>query len=161
MNELTQAELSRLLDYDPSTGVFTSRGSRRGVRAGTVAGCQRPDGYICIRVCGPLYLAHRLAWLYMTGEWPSTNLDHVNGEKCDNRWSNLREAPQADNVCNAKRRADNTSGVKGVQRNHSGWMARVKRRGVSVCKTFRAIEDAEQFVRELREQLHGEFARHY
>jgi hypothetical protein len=114
--ELTADKLKELLCYDPATGIFTRATACRC--AGKVAGTPDKDGYCQISI-GPrssrmLCKAHRLAWLYMTGEWPSLDIDHVNGITGDNRWSNLRLATQKLNNANSKRRKDNKSGFKGV-----------------------------------------------
>jgi hypothetical protein len=74
----------------------------------------REDGYRKIRINGRSYLAHRLAWLYMTGEWPQNVIDHASGQRSDNRWENLRAASPLLNSHNRKRPSNNTSGFKGV-----------------------------------------------
>lgn len=101
-----------LLDCDPETGVFTRRDSRGGYPAGIVAGTLC-NGYIRIKVDGKDYLAHRLAFLVVNGFLPD-ELDHINGNKIDNRIINLREATRQENQRNTGRRVDNTSGHKGV-----------------------------------------------
>lgn len=112
---LTQARLREVLSYDPETGVFTRLvATSNRVAVGSDAGTTRIDGYIQIHIDGRLYSAHRLAWLYMTGEWPSDKVDHINRRKFDNRWGNLREANTSQNACNSLVRIDNTSGVRGV-----------------------------------------------
>ena len=115
MSELTQAELRRRLDYDPETGVFTWTESRGSVRKGVIAGAKpRSDGYLLIRVYGNLYLAHRLAWLYMTGTWPENDIDHINCVRDDNRFINLRGATRTQNLRNSKPQKGGTSRFKGV-----------------------------------------------
>ena len=85
---ITEARLKERLHYDPDTGIFTwLKMSRQPKRLGSVAG-GRCDGYIQIYLDGLIYRAHRLAWLYMTGEWPVGYLDHKNGVRDDNRWCN-------------------------------------------------------------------------
>jgi hypothetical protein len=116
--ELTQAEVRRLLDYDPETGVFTWLVSAGRVRAGGAAGSMN-RGYREIRIDRRNYAAHRLAWLYMTGERPSHEIDHINGDPGDNRIINLRPATSSQNKANARKRSRNTSGWKGVS-----WHAR-------------------------------------
>lgn len=119
---LTTERLRTLLRYDPETGAFTRLVSLRGVNAGDLAGTlHKASGYIYIGVDGRSYRAHRLAWLYMTGDWP-VEVDHENRARSDNRWRNLREATRSQNNANGKRRVDNTSGHKGVN-----WVDRVSR----------------------------------
>ena len=115
---LTAQRLRYLLHYDPETGIFVRRvavGRHGRHKAGLIVGHQNAgDGYITIRVDGPLYLAQRLVWLYMTGEWPKHQIDHKNLTRNDNRWSNLREATHGQNVQNSSLRKNNTSGFKGA-----------------------------------------------
>ena len=82
-------------------------------------------GYICIRVDNVLYTAHRLAWLYAYGRWPTHQLDHINKDRADNRLCNLREATNAENAQNRKRR-DNKTGYTGVNRENNKWKAEIK-----------------------------------
>lgn len=98
----------RLLAYDELTGHF------RWVATDCRAGCATTNGYIVIGVDGKLFLAHRLAWLWMTGSWPAVLVDHKNRKKNDNRWDNLREATVSQNVANSGARSTSGSGVKGV-----------------------------------------------
>lgn len=110
---LTREALLRLLDYDPATGVFTWRVDRRGTaKAGTLAGRIEGRGYRQIRVFGRRFMAARLAWLYVTGEWPSHDVDHRNRQRDDNRFENLRPATRKQNSENSSPRQDH--GVKGV-----------------------------------------------
>jgi hypothetical protein len=112
---MTSERLRELLHYDPATGVFTRLvKTNRNVRVGDVAGWVNRRGYRYISVDGRLYFAHRLAWLYVTGEWPADQIDHINGIPGDNRWANLRLATGSQNQANARKRADNTSGYKGI-----------------------------------------------
>jgi hypothetical protein len=106
-----------ILHYDPDTGVFTwlkslSYRTKVGAVAGALDGRKR--GYIEIRIRGYLHKAHRLAFLYMTGEMPSSGVDHINGIYGDNRFCNLRIADQSVNCRNMSMRKDNTSGAVGV-----------------------------------------------
>lgn len=104
-----------ILDYSPETGEFTFRYTRGGVTAGSRAGFLRPDGYVQIKIHGRAFLAHRLAWFWVHGAWPSSEeLDHINRNKADNRIDNLREATFSLNRTNLGLRASNRSGATGV-----------------------------------------------
>jgi hypothetical protein len=117
MRNITAEELRAQLHYDPETGVFTRIANvSRSDLIGSVAGTTRPasTGYQTISVNRKRYYAHRLAWLYMTGEWPAV-IDHINGDKTDNRWANLRSVTLKLNVQNIRQaRANNATGYLGV-----------------------------------------------
>lgn len=129
---LTQARLKELLRYDPETGVFTYASARPRVKVGAVAGhTHAGHGYRQIKVDGKLYLAHRLAWLYVHGKWPSDLLDHINRDRTDNRISNLRPSDKYLNRQNSKPASNNKTGVKGVTWNKTlgKWHARISLQG--------------------------------
>lgn len=117
---LDQGTLKALLNYDSATGLFSwkvSRGryARPGLAAGTLHKVKRSNSpYIRIKIDGRSYLAHRLAFLYMTGKWPDAEPDHISTDTTDNRWENLREATSSQNQANRKVRRDNKLGIKGV-----------------------------------------------
>lgn len=124
---LTQEYLKSIINYDPDTGIFKKIKCRRGDWVGRPAGTIMLKGYRCISIDNKRYLAHRLAWLYMTGEWPG-QIDHINNIKDDNRFINLRPATLSQNMHNQGKRKNNTSGFKGVSF-HGGankWMAQIK-----------------------------------
>lgn len=75
---ITQAELKKALHYNPDTGVFTNRKSRGAAKAGKIAGCLNFYGYLIIKIDYKLYMAHRLVWLYIYGEMPVEQIDHIN-----------------------------------------------------------------------------------
>ncbi|AZV02301.1 putative homing endonuclease [Pectobacterium phage Arno18] len=158
---LTQEVLKTLLSYDPETGSFKwLSGGRRRV-LGAEAGYLRKDGYVHIGVAGSLYLAHRLAWLYMTGSFPILKIDHKNGICSDTRWSNLRLATSSQNSCNSRLAASNTSGVKGIcwhNKSHR-WIARVGYRGKRyLVGYFDSLPEAQAATIYFREVMHGKFA---
>lgn len=98
---INQDDLKRSLHYDPKTGDFTRLVRASNMPAGSIAGSiQTRDGYVIIRVLGHRHTAHRLAWLYMTGTWPSGEIDHINRVRADNRWENLRDVSHMENVHN-------------------------------------------------------------
>lgn len=150
-NLITQKELKEMLHYNPDSGVFTwliSRSSR--AKVGRIAGSVDVRGYIVIKLKsennkGRFYKAHRLAWFYMAGVWP-TGIDHINHIKDDNRLANIRESSQEENNKNTSLRVDNASGVLGVSFNKrlAKWIAQInvdrKRKHIGCFKDkFEAI----------------------
>lgn len=160
---LTPEDLRRLLAYDADTGAFTwlvalSRRIRPGRKAGSLNG----NGYVQIRVFGRIYAAHRLAWLYVHGEWPPEQIDHMNGDRADNRIANLRPATATQNHANMRRPRDNTSGSKGVywDKANSKWVANVRIGGkTKYLGRFDRIEDAAAAYKNAAHKYFGEFAR--
>lgn len=113
----TAERLRELLHYDPSTGVFTNlvqRGSQ--ARAGSIAGCRNENkGYWRFRIDSVDVWAHRAAWCYVTGSWPTLQIDHIDGDKINNRINNLRDVRPSVNSQNLRRpHSDNRSGFLGV-----------------------------------------------
>lgn len=156
---LTQDRLKELLTYDPVTGEFRWLKKRRGVRSGEIAGnCS--DGYRRIRIDRLEYKAHRLAWLYVRGQWPGDDIDHINGDPGDNRLCNLREANHAQNMANQRRRKDNTSGRKGVARSAAKrprWRAHFRGRYLG---SFATEDDAHAAYKKAASAHFGLFARY-
>lgn len=129
MADLTQARAKAYFNYDPDTGLMSylerperefatnMTYARHKRRVGKVSGCRNIDGYIKIHIDGVYYYAHRIAWLIMTGElvnYPDFEIDHINGDRSDNRWCNLRKVTKSENQRNSSQRLNNTSGVHGV-----------------------------------------------
>lgn len=169
---ITQEYLRSILDYDPETGIFHrkarldswGRPNRRD--AGKIAGStNKPVGYIyiCIKVEGrfKIVLAHRLAFIWMTGECPKF-VDHINGVRTDNRWSNLRPATVAQNTWNSKKRSDNTTGHRGVV-----WIPSIKLWRAKIqanCRVyeigyFKTKEAAVRAYQRRAKEFHGDFAK--
>ena len=123
---ITADELRSILHYDPLTGVFTRRESAGGRMAGKVSGGPTTDGYTKIGVNRRYYKAHRLAWLYVYGEWPTYQIDHINRDRADNRICNLRDVTHQQNLCNTNTYSNNTSGHKGVRYRNGKFAARIR-----------------------------------
>lgn len=158
---LDQARLKQVLNYDPLTGVFTrleAPGNRTDL-IGSTAGSPNRFGYIRISVDARSYLAHRLAFLFMTGSWPAEVVDHVNGHKGDNRWSNLRQATQAQNLRN---RSTGRGGVpKNVYSDGNKWVVRFNINGaMKSYGSYATLAEAAAVATKVRADLHGEFANH-
>lgn len=120
--------MKELLDYDSETGIFTRLVSLANCcNVGDIAGYLRPDGYIGINVDGSLFLAHRIAWLYVYGYLPENDLDHKDRIRHHNWIDNLREVSRQCNIRNSWNRKNNVSGVKGVSWNsqHKKWRAQI------------------------------------
>jgi hypothetical protein len=159
---ITAERLRELLHYDPETGVFTYRMPRKRIRVGGVAGYARSDGYRRITLDRQFDYAHRLAWLYMTGEWPLADVDHKNGDPSDNRWTNLRQATTTQNLANSRKPANNTSGYKGAcwDAEKRKWLASIKVNGrTKFLGRFNCPAEAHRVYVEAAKKLHGEFAR--
>ncbi len=145
-NELTAEYLRSVLHYDQESGIFTWKvRTAHNVKVGDVAGSVNGRGYLQIRLQSRHYLAHRLAWLYMCGEWPEDQLDHVNRDRSDNRIANLREVTNKQNHQNKSKYSHNTSGHTGVYWNkqNSKWRALIMHnRKLIHLGYFTDIEDA-------------------
>ena len=113
---VNQKSLKLLLDYNPETGVFTriKNVGPRGPKGGIVGTPHGVEGYLGVKINSVRYKLHRLAFLYMTGKWPKTQVDHRDLNVENNKWSNLREATQQQNQCNKKIHKCNKTGYKGV-----------------------------------------------
>lgn len=148
--------LMELLVYDSLTGVFTDRINRARARAGNVAGCLNNCGYTVIRIDGKLILAHRLSWLWVHGEWPTGDIDHINGVRTDNRIVNLRHVTRKQNLENQSLRLQNTSGHRGVSWDTERllWVAQVHHnRKHYFAGRFASVEDAAAAAKAKRDAL--------
>ena len=125
---MLQSYLKEILSYDKKTGIFRWKIDRSKVKANSVAGCVGTGGYIQIKVNYKLYKAHRLAWLYVHGEFPKEQIDHINHNRKDNRLSNLRVVSNVENHRNIRMLKNNTSGVSGVYWSDTmkKWHARIR-----------------------------------
>ena len=125
MGELTQARLKELFYYDRHTGLFIRKVTKGGQKKGTFSGSDQGEGYLRIRVDGKRYLSHHLAWLYIYGELPICEMDHINRDRSDNRIRNLRLEDREINTRNVGVRKDNKTGMDGVSwcKTHQKWLA--------------------------------------
>ena len=162
--EIPIQELKEIVHYDPETGIMKwAKLLNARAPIGKECGRTMTRGYRAFIVRRKTIYTHRAAWAYVNGSWPKNTIDHINGNKSDNRISNLREATSGENNRNSKTPKSNTSGVKGVSWNskHQRWRARVgiNKKDIHVGE-FLTIQQAENAIIEMRKTLHGEFARH-
>jgi hypothetical protein len=157
---LTSERLRELLFYNPETGVFTWRVDRQRSRAGTTAGSVMNTGYVRIVIDQQKFFAHRLAFLYMEGSFPEVQVDHIDHDRKNNQWTNLRKATRTENLRNRTIQANNTSGIKGVSRRSKStkWTAQIVAKGRTInLGTFETIEEATKVYRKAGRELHGDF----
>ena len=134
---LTHEYLKSILDYNPDTGLFVWKNrsfdpSGIAKKFHKCAGYKEKTGYIRITIDYQIYAAHRLAWLCMTGHFPDCDIDHINLDKSDNRFCNLRLATKSQNSANKTKMSNNKSGYKGVSflKSSQKWVAEIVKDGV-------------------------------
>lgn len=114
MENITREAVQKVLEYDPETGAFTWLSNRIKALTGKPLSSVNCYGYLRLKLFGKEYVAHRIAFLLVLGRMPVDQVDHINGDRMDNRWVNLREVSNAENCRNRKVRSDNNSGYMGV-----------------------------------------------
>lgn len=130
LTSLTAEQLRSLLSYDPETGLFKWLVSRQGARLGRPAGCVCSQGYLKLRIDQTLYQGHRLAWLHHYGHWPDDDIDHIDGDRSNNRINNLRDILSSENRKNQYGTGRPTaSGLIGVARAGRKWRAYITNQG--------------------------------
>jgi len=148
---LTQSYLQEIFHYLPETGELIRKKSISGtnLKAGQRAGAMRSDGYRAVKIDGIRYLEHRVIWMYVFGDWPTQDIDHINGIIDDNRISNLRDVCKSHNQQNQRKpRKDNTSGYLGVTWSVKlqSWIAQIgingTRKHIGVYKTAEQAHEA-------------------
>lgn len=165
MGNGNDAEIVRhMLSYNPDSGAFRwIAGARAGQPAGTIrARGNKGKRYVQVGLCGMSFYAHRLAWLHAHGEWPSGEIDHINGDGLDNRLSNLRVVAHADNNRNQRLHKTNSTGVAGVSWSKCAgkWLARISSEGkTKYLGVFEKFDDAVA-ARRAAETEHGYHQNH-
>ncbi|MBR8025222.1 HNH endonuclease [Burkholderia cenocepacia] len=126
--ELTHEKLLEAIHYDPETGIFTrlKSSSHRAV-IGPIKGNPMGAGYKAVSIGSRQYYMHRLAWFYIHGEWPKHQIDHINGDRTDNRLANLRDVPHAENMQNMRKpKAYSATGLLGVAKFRGKFRAEIR-----------------------------------
>lgn len=152
---MNQSYLKYYLRYDPISGQFFNG------RTNQLLGITQTNGYVVIDINKKRYLAHRLAWLYMTGKWPRKTVDHKDRNPSNNKWENLREATQSQQEGNKRElQRNNKSGYRGVSKHSTAnlWRATItvesKQRHLGYFKTR---EEASKAYKEAAKKHFGEF----
>lgn len=154
---MNQHQLKQILDYNPDTGVFTWKISlSKNVPIGQIAGYRRPDGYIQVGILGKSWLAHRLAWLWVYGEFPSLDVDHIDGDPSNNKIENLRVVPHINNQQNQRRASkNNKSGFLGVSKDKYSFRAKICVNKKIVCLgSFKTPEEAHEVYIKTKLKVH-------
>lgn len=158
MTKVSHEQLKKNLFYDPVVGVFLWR-KKLGRKFATFcdfAGRIDYAGYVKIKLNGREYSAHRLAWFYVHGDWPSEEIDHRNGKRSDNRIDNLREATKTQNAGNTACKSNNKLGVKGVRQRQNGlYEVRFHQKTIGL---FVSLEDAALAYLEKSKSHYGDFS---
>lgn len=162
MTTLTQTNLKHLVFYDEKSGQFFYRNRFHSCLNGIEITSDFRSEYFRIKIEGMSYAAHRLAWLYMTGAFPKETIDHIDMDKYNNRFANLREATRSQQKANARKRVDSSSKYKCVS-----WRPRQKKWSATICKNgkrrhlgyFETAEIAHAAYVMAAKREFGEFAR--
>lgn len=136
--------LREIVSYDPDTGRFTYKKANQRRRVGDPVGTLRSDGYWEVTIRNKRYRLHRLAWLLLHGSLPTKHIDHINGDRADNRACNLREASYSENQQNLKRpTVRNKCGYLGVSFHRGRFVAQIKTNGKNVyIGRYKTAEEA-------------------
>jgi hypothetical protein len=155
--DITIEHLRESLDYNAQTGIFTWRKNhRRPDLIGKTAGSVHSAGYISIAIHNVKRLAHRLAWFYVTGKMPEGHIDHINGNKLDNSFTNLRQVTRFGNLQNMRKATKaNKSGFLGVCSHQGKWLVQIMANGERIRESgFNTPEEAHQRYLELKRLHH-------
>ena len=160
--DLTKEFILEMLEYIPSTGMLLQKKPRPKIKVGSIAGVITPKGYRYIQLQGRKYAAHRLVWLLEHGKFPSLFIDHIDGNRLNNRIENLREATACQNSYNRGAQANNRSGEKGVhwKKQIKHWVVEIQVNKVKkYLGIYKDLELAALVATEARDLYHGKFAR--
>ena len=161
---LTQSKLKEIIEYDPLTGIIIYKKTLSNrIKVGEEVNGISDRGYKRCQIEGKRYQCHDLAWLYMTGEFPKNQIDHIDCNPENLKFINLRESTQMQNCCNRSIGKNNSSGIKGVKWHKSSgkWYVSIDSNYKRIyIGSYDYIKDAEIAVKKARLEIHKEFANH-
>ena len=155
--QITAEQAAEFMAYDPETGALSwKKKPNRNVRLSDPVGSMMPRGYIQVSLLGTKYLAHRIAWLLYYGEWPENLIDHINGDRADNRIANIRDVTQDVNMQNLRGpTALNKVGLLGVRKKRKKFQAQIRLHGATThIGTFATPEEAHQAYIAVKRKAH-------
>ena len=158
---ITQQQLKSLFYYDKLNGIFICIKPVGKLKQGNIVGNKNHDGYVRLKINYKSYQLHRLAWLYVYGEFPKNEIDHINGIRYDNRIENLREATSSENARNKNASPRNTSNFKGVtyHKKSNKWQAQASHNNKAhYLGLFESKEMAYKEYCNFVKNNHGDFA---
>lgn len=153
--DTTPARIREYLNYDPVTGLLTHVKRPGRLRRGEPATKVDSHGYLKVTIDKRSYKAHRVVWAHVHGEWPAAEIDHINGDRADNRLVNLRLAVHSENGQNRRKASNNRSGITGVSRKGKRWRAQIGAAGKKVhLGVFDSPEEAAAAYADAKRELH-------
>ena len=164
VNTLNPDALKEVFAYDPETGILSWRKPWGKRPLGARAGTQRPDGYWVVNYKSEMFFVHRVAYAIHHGDITLGHIDHINGDRQDNRLENLREVTRSENQFNKAMCSNNTSGFRGVNwhKNSKSWVVRVCTKGkTKILGYFKDLELAGLVADEARNLYHGKYAKQF
>ena len=156
---MTKEEAIQAVKYDRNTGNFWRARDSARTKIGYAVGYKNQDGYMVAKIGCRRYMLHRVAWLIEYGAWPEGEIDHINGNRADNRIENLRVVSRSQNMMNSRAKSTNKLGIKGVRQMPNGmFQARITRdRKCHHLGTFSSFQEATRAWQAAADQIHGDY----
>lgn len=153
---LSPAELVDLFRYEEDSGLLIWIKPKGRVKVGSACKSLKANGYLQVEVSGRNYLVHRIIWALKTGSWPDKHIDHVDGNRSNNRWTNLRDVSQGVNMQNLKRaKSQNKLGLLGVIFHRNRYRAVLQANGKVVHRSYHSTaEEAHIAYLKAKRRLH-------
>ena len=156
-NLISHQELVSALNYCAETGVFVWRNGIGNIKAGTIAGSEQKHGHRVIRIKKHRYYAHRLAWFYVTGNWPKKDIDHIDGNPRNNKFNNLRDITRSENIQNQnKSQKGSKVNLLGVSLGYKKYCAQIRVNKKRIyLGVFDTPEEAHQSYLNKKREIHA------